>query len=187
MCEKKNLHELTNKELGNLFPIIIEKYNSNWAIYFENEKKEILKLFLKLEIISIDHIGSTAIPGIKAKPTIDILIQINDNTNTDTIIKKIKSLNYQFIKRLDNPPPYMMFVKGYSNTGFVGQVFHIHVRFKKDWNELYFRDFLRKNEIYAKEYEDLKIKLAKKHKNDREKYTEAKTSFIEKINELAKQ
>ena len=81
----------------------------------------------------------------------------------------------------------MMFVKGYKTSGLKGQSFHIHVRFKGDWDELYFRDYLRKNEGVKKEYEKLKLDLATKFKNDRDAYTSAKTDFIENINKLARE
>lgn len=79
----------------------------------------------------------------------------------------------------------MMFVKGYTIHGFEGQAFHVHVRYKGDWDEIYFRDHLRNNKQKAREYE--KLKLATKYKYDREAYTDAKTDFIEKINKLARE
>jgi GrpB-like predicted nucleotidyltransferase (UPF0157 family) len=69
----KELHEMTINELGQLFPIVIQNYTDKWIELYEAEKQLITDNFAKSEIISIDHIGSTAIPGLKAKPTIDIL------------------------------------------------------------------------------------------------------------------
>lgn len=66
----------------------------------------------------------------------------------------------------------MMFMKGYTPNGFKGQSFHIHVCYKGDWDELYFRDYLLRHSDIAKEYGSLKYKLMKKYKNDREAYTE---------------
>lgn len=80
----------------------------------------------------------------------------------------------------------MMFVKGYTEEGFKGQVFHIHVRYKGDWDEIYFRDYLKSHPETAKKYGELKLKLVEKFRNDREKYTESKTNFIKKINKLAR-
>ncbi|MEN8194780.1 MAG: GrpB family protein, partial [Bacteroidota bacterium] len=160
MSSDKALHKMTYRELGELFPIIIVEPDENWKNYFNNEKESIFELFEESEIKSIEHIGSTAIPDIKAKPTIDILMEVSDKIETKKIIEKLKSIGYQYIQRLDNPPPHMMFVKGYSLQGFNGQTYHIHVRYKGDWDELYFRDYLRENRQFANEYEELKLELA---------------------------
>jgi GrpB-like predicted nucleotidyltransferase (UPF0157 family) len=94
-------------------------------------------------------------------------------------------LGYHYINKPENQPPHMMFVKGYTTNGFVGQAYHVHVRYTGDWDELYFRDYLKKNNDIAKEYENLKIKLAIEFRNDREKYTEGKTDLVKRINNLA--
>ncbi len=183
---EKDLHEMTTEELGRLFPIIINEPNRNWETYFENEKKLILDLFEEPDIESIEHIGSTAIQNLKAKSTIDILMEVSEKLENEKIIEKIKSIDYEYIQRLDNPPPHMMFVKGYYLQGFNGQVYHVHVRFKGDWDEIYFRDYLRENKQLANEYEELKLNLAIEYKHKREAYTEAKTEFVEKVNKLAR-
>ena len=78
---KKSLNQMTNEELGQLFPIIISESNPEWKSWFLTEKSEIIKALDEQNMISIEHIGSTAIPGIKAKPTIDILIEIPEETD----------------------------------------------------------------------------------------------------------
>ena len=76
--------------------------------------------------------------------------------------------------------------RGYTDTGFAERVFHVHVRFEGDNDELYFRDFLRSHPSVAKEYEALKISLWKKYEHNRDAYTNAKSEFIRKYTELAK-
>lgn len=182
----KELHNMNVEELGRLFPIIISESDEKWAEYFLNEKVRILNLFEKSDIESIEHIGSTAVPKLKAKPTIDILIEISEHIQNEKIIKNFKAIGYEYIHRPENPPPHMMFVKGYAKKGFKGQAFHIHVRYKGDWDEIYFRDYLRNNRETAKAYEVLKLKLAKKYERDREAYTDAKTDFIKNVIKLAR-
>ena len=186
MDSNQDLHKMTTKELGELFPIIIQEPNKKWSEFYENERKQIIRLFEKSEILGIEHIGSTAIPGIKAKPTIDILIEVNKKIDTKKIIKKLKSIGYQYIQRLDNPQICILCTEGYTIHGFSEQPFHVHIRYKGDWDELYFRDFLIENKKYADEYERMKLELAEKYKHDREAYTDAKTEFVEMINKLAK-
>ena len=177
----KDLGQLSTAELGKLFPIIISDPNPKWKEIYQIEKTNIIKL-LGLDIVKrIEHIGSTAIPNLKSKPTIDILLEINDNVDANRIIELLKKLEYHFISKPENPPPHMMFAKGYSKEGFIGQTYHIHVRFEGNWNEIIFRDYLINNPEIAKEYSDLKLELAKKYKNNREAYTEGKTDFIKKV------
>lgn len=142
--------------------------------------------FAKSEIISIDHIGSTAIPKLKAKPTIDILFQVSEQIDIQKMKDIFKALNYHINEPINSPPPHLTFVKGYTKEGYKGQAFHVHIRYKGDWNEIRFRDYLINHEDVAKEYENLKLKLADRYRNNREAYTNSKTDFIEKINKLTR-
>ena len=186
MHSNNDLHNMTLDKLGQLFPIIICEPSDKWVDYYQTERQLILNSFSKSDIVRIDHIGSTAIPNLKAKPTIDILLQISEHTDSLVIIDIFKTLGYQYTEQPDNPPPHMMFVKGYTINGFKGQAYHVHVRYKGDWDEIYFRDYLIMHRKIALEYEKLKLNLAIKYKNDRETYTNAKTDFIKKINKLAR-
>jgi len=80
----------------------------------------------------------------------------------------------------------MMFMKGYTPQGFKGQAFHIHIRYRGDWDELYFRDYLLTHPEIAVEYGELKSELQKKYEHDRDAYTDAKTDFIKRITKLAR-
>ncbi|MGD0343278.1 MAG: GrpB family protein, partial [Bacteroidales bacterium] len=79
----EDLNKLSIEELGRLFPIIITEYNPDWRGIYLNEKKMILKAIGSNNVKRIDHIGSTAVPGLCAKPTIDILIQVSKDTDCD--------------------------------------------------------------------------------------------------------
>lgn len=184
--EQKSLQDLTTKELGQLFPIIIQDYSDKWIELYNAEKQFIIDNFDKSEIISIEHIGSTAIPGIKSKPTIDILLQMSEQVDIQNLEHVFQSYGYHLTKQPDNPPPHMTFVKGYTEQGFKGQVFHVHIRYQGDWDEIRFRNYLINHKDVAKEYETLKLELADKFKYDRDAYTNSKTDFIKKINKLAR-
>lgn len=184
MSSSKELNKMTLKQLGQLFPIIIQDYSDKWPDFYRSERKRIIDSFLQSDIVRIDHIGSTAIPGLKAKPTIDILIQISEQIDIHKIKRVFKSLGYHINERPENPPPHLTFVKGYTKHGIKGQSYHIHIRYKGDWNEIRFRDYLIGHKEIAKDYENLKLELANKYRNDREAYTNSKTNFIEKINKL---
>ena len=186
MAAQKDLYKMTTKELGQLFPIIIEDYSDKWSDLYKEEAKLITESFSPTEIVKIDHIGSTAIPGLKAKPTIDILIQVTEQIDTQKLKETFKSLGYLINTHPENPAPHLTFVKGYTKQGFKGQVYHVHIRYQGDWNEIRFRDYLISHKEIAKEYETLKLEFAKKYQYDREAYTDSKTAWIEKINALTR-
>jgi GrpB-like predicted nucleotidyltransferase (UPF0157 family) len=184
----KDFNNLSPKELGRLFPIEIVPYNPLWHDLFLTEKAEIERIISPF-VLKIEHFGSTAIPNIAAKPTIDILVAIPDQEEIKPmIIEKMKKNEYHYVLRKDSPPPYMMFMKGYTAKGFKGQCYHIHMAPLNHaglWDRLYFRDYLISNPAVAREYENLKLKLALKYRNDREGYTNGKSEFIRRFTEIA--
>jgi len=183
---RKSMGDMTNKELGGLFPIIIAEPDCRWPKLFEREKNKIRRALGKQNIIRIEHIGSTAIPRLRAKPTIDILLEVPGLMDRDGAVKKLKKLGYHYIPKPENPPPHMMFAKGYTIHGFKGQAYHIHVRYRGDWDELYFRNYLRSHPDVVQAYGELKVRLSKTHRNDREVYTDKKNSFIKRITRIAR-
>ncbi|MCX6227488.1 MAG: GrpB family protein [Bacteroidia bacterium] len=186
----RKVEELTREELGKLFPVEIVSYNPGWPILFEEEKELLINTLGHQVALRTEHFGSTAVPGLAAKPTIDILVEIpplNEQLK-GRIIENMDSIDYNFIWRTDDPVPYMMFVKGYTLEGIKGQAFHIHMgqRDHSLWDRLFFRDFLRQDPAVARQYEKLKYELAKKYRFDRDGYTIAKTGFITAITGRAK-
>ena len=185
----KDIGDLSEEEIGHLFPIDVVPYNPEWETIFEKEKSVLFKALDGIAI-RIEHFGSTAVEGLASKPTIDILIEIPQLTEglKTEIIQKLKALSYEFVWRMDEQIPYMNFFKGYSIRGISGQTFHIHMGDKDHplWDRIYFRDYLRKYPSALKEYEMLKKELAVQYTFNREKYTRAKTDFIKNVTQKAK-
>jgi len=174
----KPLTELSNEELWQLFPIILSEYRSEWIDGYLSEKNSLEKAMGVDSIVRINHYGSTSVPGLTAKPTIDILLEIREDVDTNRIISVMEELGYIYSPQPNNPSPHMMFMKGYTPEGFKGQAFHIHVRYPGDWDELYFRDYLCAHPETVQAYGELKRSLQKQFYNNRDVYTEAKTDFI---------
>lgn len=181
-----SLEDMTNEERWRLFPIILSEHDPEWRARYLEEKKLLSDHIGTENIERISHIGSTSVTGLVAKPTIDILVEIRKNTDLDRLIADIKSAGYLFSRQEDNPPPHMMFMKGYTPDGFRGQAFHVHVRYSGDWDELYFRDYLKKHPEAADEYGRLKLDLKKRYEFNRDAYTQAKSEFINKATTLAR-
>ena len=178
---------MAQKELGILYPIKIVEYDDRWPHLFEKEKGILFNILGSEIALRIEHIGSTAIPGLSAKPTVDILIEIPKNIEKDQIKKIMTRNKYIF---MEEQSKHIMFVKGYSPTGLEKESYHIHMGPADQawlWDRIYFRDYLRKNRSEAMQYESHKNELASRYKHDREAYTEKKADYIKRITELAKQ
>ncbi|MDD2207161.1 MAG: GrpB family protein, partial [Aminobacterium sp.] len=175
---EKDLKSMSNEELWALFPIILKEHNPEYARWYLEEKLNIMRIVKEENIERINHIGSTSVQGLVAKPTIDILLEIRKRCDSNFLIHLLENNEYIFFPQPDNPPPHMMFMKGYTLKGFAERVFHLHVRYLGDWNELYFRDYLLTHANVAEKYGRLKERLKKEYEHDRDKYTEAKTEFI---------
>lgn len=173
---------MTLEELWELFPIILSEHKSCWGHWYEEEKQNIMSL-LHDEILRISHIGSTAINSIMAKPIIDILVEIPKNVSMADIKEKLADSGYICMWEGENRKS---FNKGYTDKGFAEKVFHLHLCYYGDNDELYFRDYMNDHPALAKEYEKLKISLRKKYEHNRDAYTQAKTAFISKYTQSAK-
>ena len=161
----------------------LAKAHDEWAQLFEKEKQLLLDT-LKDRIIAIEHVGSTAIKGVPAKPIIDIRIAVSslDDSYIKGFIAPLEKLGYSYMhKYLDRH----FFAKGPEEN----RTHHISIvkAGSDSWNDaILFRDYLRNNKQTREEYASLKQKLAKQFSEDRASYTKAKEEFIQKIIEQAK-
>ena len=162
----------------------LSKYNPKWKTLFEEESALIFSAAENF-IIDIQHIGSTAIPDVVAKPIIDILAAIDSLSNISKIIEPLKKIDY--IHRGEQGiPGRHLFVKG--GEGFRTHHLHVVVKNHQEWTKhILFRDYLRANPKEADKYSRLKQVLLKKFEFEREKYTTGKSEFIEKIIKKAKE
>jgi len=153
-------------------------YNPKWKELFELEKNKLLNLDNDL-IIDVQHIGSTAISGIPAKPIIDIVVGVKSLKEKDKIVKLIESVGFQYDPD-SNFDGRLFFIKGTSTT----RTHHLSVvEYKgKLWNEyIVFINKIKNNPELAKEYCKLKTELAIKYRNNRNAYTDAKAKFIQNV------
>lgn len=172
----KSLSEMTLEELWQLFPIFLTEHQECWKDWYEEEKGVLESILPEYE--SIHHIGSTAINNIWAKPIIDILVVIPSGVDMGTIRDSLVSKGYICMSESDSR---ISLNKGYTKQGFADRVFHIHLRYEGDTDEIIFRDYLNSDPQLAKEYEALKLNLWKKYEHDRDGYTDAKTEFVKRV------
>lgn len=155
-------------------PILIVPYDPEWPRRFAALRRE-LRDALGDVALRIDHIGSTAVPGLDAKPVIDIQISVASFEPLGVYCAPLERAGYAL--RSENPDR----TKRYFRERPGAPRTHIHVRHTGSWPEqlsLLFRDYLRAHPADAAQYAELKRALADKHREDRTAYTEAKAPFI---------
>lgn len=182
MSDCKKLQELSLEELWQLFPIELSTHDPRWKEWADEETTSLHSL-LQAYTPRITHIGSTAIPGILAKPIIDILVELPGNIGFTGIKDIMERGGYICMATSATRQSYN---KGYKPEGYAERVFHIHMRHYGDNDEILFRDYLIGHPEAAREYEHLKQSLLPLYRNNRDAYTEAKTGFVNKIVKEAK-
>lgn len=171
---KKTLSDMTLEELWELFPIELSSYQPQWRKWAKEEIGLLTELLAQNSPV-INHIGSTAIPGIQAKPIIDILVETSPDTDWQRIRIEMEKSGYICMSSSVNR---MSFNKGYTTEGYAERVFHIHFHIFGDNDEILFRDYLNNHPTAAQEYERLKLGLLPEYRYNRDGYTEAKSDFI---------
>jgi len=173
---KKNISKTDKRRVG------VVSYNPNWKDMCKEESEKI-KNILNDIIVDIHHIGSTAIPGIKAKPVIDILVEVKDIEAVDQYNNKMEELGYEVMGEY-GIPKRRFFRKGGNN-----RTHHIHI-FQVGNEEIErhinFKEYLIAHPDKAREYSKLKEKLTNKYTYDVENYTNGKSDFIKEIDRKAK-
>lgn len=165
--------------------VILAPYDSEWESLFEQEKELLLNTFGD-RIRAVEHIGSTAIPAIPAKPIIDMSVAVESLGDIDDFIEKLPELGYEYIpeRRFADR---QFFPKGPSEC----RTHHLNLvemTSETAWkNPLSFRDYLRSHEEEREVYRKLKEELASKYADNRDEYTERKGIFIRAILEKTKE
>ena len=160
-------------------PVVIVDYDSEWPTLFEREKERVLEAVGQI-ISAVEHIGSTAVPGLGAKPIIDMMAGVRSKDDADECLEPLRRIGYSDV----TPEPghaewFYCLGKSPHSTGY-----HLHlVKFMSShWmRQLVFRDYLRTHPATAQQYYEYKKSLSAKYGSDRVGYTEAKTAFIESV------
>ncbi|NHJ49877.1 MAG: GrpB family protein [Asgard group archaeon] len=165
-------------------PIKILTYNPKYPKLFKKEKELILKS-LNDSSIYVEHIGSTAVPGLSGKPIIDIMIGVDSLDDVNKHVELLKEIGYTSNPNWDDDYPEKRALdKRLNNTEIYIFIIEFNAEF---WvKRLLFRDYLRDYPKVAKEYTKLKMDLAKKYQHDREAYLKGKSKFIKEVVKKAK-
>jgi GrpB-like predicted nucleotidyltransferase (UPF0157 family) len=163
-------------------------YDTLWPALFRREAEHLRSCISSGLMRRIEHFGSTAIPGLAAKPIIDMLVEVTSLRAARTKIAPIlQEQGYDYFWRPtfddDVPPWYAFFIKR-AKSGVRSHHIHMVTRrctFQEHWDRLLFRDYLIAHPRIAREYERLKLDLAVTHPGDRVAYTRGKGAFISRV------
>ena len=156
--------------------ITLQGYQPQWKTDYEQEKKEILDCLNKYQV-NIEHIGSTSVKGMCAKPIIDILIGVQHFPPSDDIVQAIVDIGYEYMKEA-SVSNRLYFIKR------IPKKYNVHiVKFRdKIWNnDIAFRDYLRQNPNAVREYSRVKRETAENGIDTLLEYSDAKAPFIFKL------
>lgn len=167
----------------------IVEYDPRWPELFEREKAHLFAVLPGGIIRRIEHFGSTAIPGLAAKPVVDMLVEVSALDEVKAaVVPVLQSEGYDYIWRPtsgdDVPPWYAWFIKRDASGVRTHHIHMVEASFPQ-WESLAFRDYVRAHPDVAAEYAALKRRLAVEFPNDRTAYTEGKSAFIARITALA--
>lgn len=165
-------------------PIMIVDYDPQWPVLYAAEQSRLLAIF-GADALRIEHIGSTSVPGLPAKPIIDISIAMRNREDVTAYVAALHELGYDEIPILE-ALQRRMFSKGPYNEG----THHVHVTdYGSDiWAQpILFRDYLWAHPAIAQAYGEVKRAAAANHRNDLDGYHDEKTPFIIQVMEQARQ
>jgi GrpB-like predicted nucleotidyltransferase (UPF0157 family) len=158
--------------------IHIVDYDPRWPAMFDVERGRLFDIVIKW-VSGIEHIGSTSVPGLGAKPVIDMLVGVRTLSDADThCIRPICELGYEYVPEFESVMPFRRYFCRRADGTSGSHHIHLVEQGSDFWpRHLLFRDYLRAHPEQAREYEQLKRRLAPQF-DDVNDYAEAKTEFI---------
>lgn len=159
---------------------IITPYSPDWPTHFLAIREELLSAFAPM-VITIEHIGSTSVPGLAAKPVIDVLLGARSLGDIESKIKPLSEIGYSYVPKYEREIPMRRyFVK--SSAASLRVHLHAVELHSRIWQDhLAFRDRLRADANLCAQYQALKLRLAEEFADDKSAYTAAKSPFIQAV------
>lgn len=165
-------------------PVQLAEYSDDWPQQFRDYKLMLLRR-IGACVLAVEHIGSTAIPGLTAKPEIDMLVSVKKLSDIERCIDNLADIGFDYFPRFEQQIPDRKYFRKTDWDSATNQpLVHVHVveHGSAFWQDnLLFRNYLIAHPEKAKEYASLKETLLKEHGADRPTYSENKKAFVERI------
>jgi GrpB-like predicted nucleotidyltransferase (UPF0157 family) len=166
--------------------VVIVDYDPSWESLYEVSAAEIRDV-LGPWVVDVAHIGSTSVPGLAAKPIIDMQVSVNDLSATPAIVDALRQAGYEYVPEFETEMPFRRYFRRTTNGR---RTHHIHLveRSNTEWwdRHIAFRDWLRSHPEDCERYAALKRTLAAEHRQDPAAYTDAKSPFVKSIEARAR-
>ena len=159
-------------------PVVVVPYDDQWPRHFENERIRLQPLLSGINL-KIEHVGSTAVPGLGAKPIIDIMLGVDHLSQIEKRIPAFEKIGYLYVPEIEAMMPEDRFF--FRQDTVETRVYQLHgVELSSNfWRDhLLFRDYLRTHPEVAEQYLQQKCKSAEQFRDDRAAYTKSKSEFI---------
>jgi GrpB-like predicted nucleotidyltransferase (UPF0157 family) len=159
--------------------VTIVPYSNDWPLQFAPVRANLLAAFADVTI-QVEHIGSTSVPGLAAKPIIDVLLGAGSLTDIESRTEALELIGYQYISKYEKELPMRRYFFKPEAHSSLRVNLHAVVLSSPFWHEhIAFRDALRSDRSLVAEYCSLKTELAARFPHDRPSYTAAKAPFIQ--------
>lgn len=161
--------------------VSIIAYSNEWPVCFSRTREELISVFANASV-QVEHIGSTAVPGLAAKPVIDVLLGADTLGAIESRIKDLERLGYRYIPKYEQALPTRRYFTKAAGPDSLRVHLHAVVRGSRIWREqIAFRDALRSDASLRAEYQSLKQALAETFAQDKASYTAAKEPFVRSV------
>ena len=162
-------------------PVFGVPYGEGWTSLFEQERARIERA-IGPWVEEIEHVGSTAVPGLAAKPVIDIMVGVKSLDDTPILVERLEAVGYEYVPELEQQLPSRRYFRKLRRGRRTHQIHLVERSDAAFWDRhILFRDYLRRHPGVADEYARLKQELSGRFRDDRTAYTEAKTAFIREV------
>ena len=166
-------------------PVVLVPYEEAWPSLFEEERAHI-EGAVGPWMEEIEHIGSTAVPGLAAKPVIDIMVGVRSLEDTPALVARLEPIGYEYVPELERQMPFRRYFRKLSEGRRTHQIHLVERSDSAFWDRhVLFRDYLRAHPEVAEGYARLKYEASERFREDRAAYTDAKTEFIAEVVRLA--
>ncbi|MDQ3865115.1 MAG: GrpB family protein [Actinomycetota bacterium] len=162
-------------------PVVVVPYDETWPSLFEVERARIERA-IGPWALEIEHVGSTAVPGLAAKPVIDIMVGVRSLEDSPVLVERLTGIGYEYVPELELQIPFRRYFRKLRAGRRTHQI-HLVERSNSEWwdRHMLFRDYLRAHPEVAEKYARLKQELSGRFEEDRMAYTDAKTGFISEV------
>jgi GrpB-like predicted nucleotidyltransferase (UPF0157 family) len=166
-------------------PVVLVPYEEAWPSFFEEERAQIEDA-VGSWMEEIEHIGSTAVPGLAAKPVIDIMVGVRSLEDTPALVARLETIGYEYVPELEQQMPFRRYFRKLTGGRRTHQIHLVERSDAAFWDRhVLFRDYLRAHPEVAERYTRLKYEVSDRFREDRVAYTDAKTDFIAEVVRLA--